>query len=143
MEILLYSQKFSSTWQCFASITILFCFLAATAIVLATLSTIKCGTPLLAASSVPRIAVFAAVVKMAFVVYQASSDPIMPISRSYISVLSHCETSTLVYNHTDSAKRAVISAFDKCRLFQSKQRVQYMNQFIPDCGVTCKELCGY
>ena len=43
---------------------------------------------------------------------------------------SHCN---------DAAKRAVISAYP----LQSKQRIQYMNQSVRDCGVTCEELCGY
>ena len=73
-----------------------FPLLTAAAIVLATLCAIKCGTALLAASNVPRIAVFAAVVNTAFVAYRARSDPIM---------------STLVYNHNDAAKRAVISEY--------------------------------
>ena len=55
-----------------------FRFLAAAAIVLVTLCAIKCGTALLAASNVPRIAVFAAVVNMAFVAYRARSDPNVP-----------------------------------------------------------------
>ena len=54
-----------------------FRFLAAAAIVLATLCAIRCETALLAASSVPRIAVFAAVVNMAFVAYRARGDPIV------------------------------------------------------------------
>ena len=44
---------------------------------LATLCAIKGGTALLAAPSVPRIAVFAAVANMAFVAYRARSDPIV------------------------------------------------------------------
>ena len=42
-----------------------------------TLCTFMCGTPFLAAFNVPRIAVFAAVVNMAFVAYLARRDPIM------------------------------------------------------------------
>ena len=51
--------------------------MVASAIVLATLCAIKCGAALLAASSVPRIAVFAAVANMAFVAYRVRSDPIV------------------------------------------------------------------
>ena len=58
-------------------------------------------TAFLAASSVPRIAVFAAVVSMDIVAYRASSAY---NSRSLI-------TSTLVYNHNDAAKRAVIAVY--------------------------------
>ena len=84
-----------------------FRFLAA-AIVLA----IKCGTALLTASRVPRIAVFAAVVNMAFVAYLGRSDPI--ISRIpnppylYLLIAKHL---FFVYNHNGAAKRAVISVY--------------------------------
>ena len=56
----------------FTFISILFRFLAASAIVLATLCAIKCGTALVAAFSDIFSAAFAAVVIMAFVAYRAS-----------------------------------------------------------------------
>ena len=62
----------------FRGYTTLFRFsAAAAAIVLAILCAIKCETTLFAVSSVPRIAVFAAVVNTAFLAYRARSDPIM------------------------------------------------------------------
>ena len=90
----------------------LFHFLVA-AIVVATLCAIKCGTAVLATSSVPCIAMFAAVVNMAFVAYRARSDPIISTISDppCLPVSSHCKTSALVYNQNDAGKRAVISAY--------------------------------
>ena len=56
----------------------------------------------------------------------------------------HTDTSSLqnVYSCIQSCCQTSgnIRLLFTCQLFQSKQSVQYMNQFVPDCGVTCKEL---